>query len=345
MSILKDSTSKAALEYFDKVIYPEQFQGKGRTARLQNHIIQIVKGHSLPSATALCLLRRYVRPDYTKEQLLEVSSDYNQSWKSICNYDYFTKAIDVLDDEAFEFYTRAGNNTYRRTIKPIEYRFVLNKLSTIIYKNLNSGSKSGVVYNYFLKKSSGITDNYKKVCNRAVDKKKLTHMFKHLEHHKLILRVGNAKNSYDYHIGPANPMYALSIVPDLDESQLREINFKTDREKDFESAVISLRADVKDKDAQIAELKAQLAAGPAQEQPTTEPEPVVKQDPAEITRLAEKHEAEQLGTQCYKELDLVETSTGTCFDNLGLRFGGGQVQDVSNRKSRRSVPSDYFPVE
>lgn len=104
------------------------------------------------------------------------------------------------------------------------------------------------------------------------------------------------------------------------------------REKDFESAVISLRADVKDKDAQIAELKAQLAAKPAQEQPITEPEPVVKQDPTEITRLAEKHEAEQLGTQCYTELDMVETSIETCFDNMGLRFEGGRLQEVSRSK-------------
>ena len=338
MKQFKDNTSEAVFNYYDTVIYPDQFkQVKNGTIKLRNHIIQITKGHSVSDKGILQLLRRYITPDYTEEQMLEALSEYNQSWKSICNYDYFTKAIEVLGDEAFEYYTGA-DKTYRRTIKPIEYRFVLNKISTIIFKSLKNGSKSGVAYSYFLNESSGITDDYKKVCHRSIIRSTLNHILKHLEHHKLIHRVGNDKNSYNYYIGSANPMYALSIVPDLDESQLREINFKTDREKDFESAVISLRADVKDKDAQIAELKAQLAAKPAQEQPTTEPEPVVKEDPTEITRLAEKHEAEQLGTQCCTELDMVETSAGTCFDNMGLRFEGGRVQEVSRNKG-------YGPVQ
>jgi len=301
MSIFKDTSNQAVFDYFDTVIYPDQFkQVKNGTLKLQNHIIQITKGHGISDKGILQLLRRYVSPDYTHKQMLEALAGYNQSWKSICNYDYFTKTIEVLDDEAFEYYT--GSKNYRRTIKPIEYRFVLNKLSTIIFKNSKNGRKSGVAYDYFLKEESGITDDYKKVCHKSIIRSTLNHILKHLEHHKLIHRVGNARNSYYYHIGPANPMYALSIVPDLDDSELNQVNLLTAKEREYRDAMTAVLAENEKLKARVAELEAQL----------------------------------------YQEPDMVETSTETCFDNMGLRFEGGQVHKVSRDKGYGNIPDDYF---
>lgn len=346
-TIFKNNSKEEVLDYYDFVIYPEQFKNrKNSQSLLQNHIIQIMIGHNEKQNSILYLLQKYVKPDFTKAKLTEILTSYKSEWKSICNYDYFTNCLQILDVEAFYYYTNYGETKYRRAITKMEYKFVMNKLSSAIYKKLKNGETPDISYNYFLKKEykngkDTLRDNYKDFCHRVVSKKKLTHIFKHLELHNIIRRVDNPKNYYTWYIGPANPLYKLDIVPDTVDLESKKVNTMNNKEKDLENAVKALLSDnarIPGLEARILELEAQLAIVPTEQSPVeqspTEQSPIeVDYDSIDIIRKAEQLEKEETG-----KISKTETKKVSILKEIGISSDG---TIKSSQKDIMGFPDHY----
>jgi hypothetical protein len=211
--------------FLKSVIYPEQFNKN--ESKLLYHIVNVC--YTLLGIKRLKIVVKMYCPDYNPTTLESVLAKYDVHSDSLFRYDCFTHIRDVLVDEDM-YFTRSGK---KRVVTLNEYKFLLQRITRNLY--LSPGCKSVMVNKFF----HTMKADYRKYSAKTLDDHKLAYILQVLQKHKYLHITYNSKYQRVVQIGPANPYYQLTKVPDLDKAEIQDVSTKTDRE------INQLRSDVR----------------------------------------------------------------------------------------------------
>jgi hypothetical protein len=231
--------------FLKSVIYPEQF--KQDEYKILFHIVNVC--FTLLGLKRLMKVVEMYIPNYNQKTLESVLEKHNKDSDSLFRYECFSHIRDILTDEDL-YYTRSGKN---RTVTIPEYKFLLHRITRNLYQS--PGCKSVMVNKFF----HTMKDDFHKNSAKTLDTHKLAHILQVLHKHKYLHIIYNSKNQRVVQIGPANPYYQLTKVPDLDQAVLQDVSTKTDREITQLRSELKLRTDLNvEQNATIQNLQDQL---------------------------------------------------------------------------------------
>lgn len=205
-------------DFLDRVIYPKQF--KQDPYKTIYHIINVCSP-LLEQRYILNVVKLYV-PNYDQGSLELALENYIQNNKTLFRYQCFTHVEDLLIDQ--DLFTFRSNKKRYVTIK--EFTFLLQRITKNLYESKNC--ESVMVNKMFLKMKT----EYFKNTGRKLNEHKLTHILLVLQKHKYLHVTYNTKKQRVVQFGPSNPYYQLRKVPDIETSELQDVQTKTERELD-----------------------------------------------------------------------------------------------------------------
>ncbi len=236
---IKDKSKKR--EFLDKLIYAKQFGGDDY--RLVFHIVNAC--YSLADGRRDRLSKviswHSTCQEVAEDYLSDVLSEYDPAYSDMFRYNCFSQIKEVLALE--DMFFLKSKKPRRVTLK--EFKFLLQRITKNVFNS--KGCRSIMTNGYFL--SSGLEKTFRKETAKALCRNKLAHMFQVLEKHQYLHITNNNKNQRVVQIGPNNPFYMLSSVPDVEKqavSTLTERKFSqlTSENTMLQSAVDSLRGEL-----------------------------------------------------------------------------------------------------
>ncbi len=216
-----------AIKFFDKVIYPTQFAGD--TYKLIFHIVNlfypICKGNI---ERIKVLVSAYIR-NYDAGQLNEILEKYEYAKQNMFRLNSFTHLTDILQPDDYKF----RNATRNVTLK--EFQFIAQRITQNLYKS--EGCKSVIVTEYFLNEKhnrgsdtkTGLPVEYHRYTKRQITKHKVIHIIHVLAKYKYFNQTYSNTNQRILQIGPANPYYELTEVPDITTEDIVHVRTQEDR--------------------------------------------------------------------------------------------------------------------
>lgn len=251
---LKDNTRKH--EFAEKVIYKKQF--KGDNYKLIYHIVnsfyKLLDGNRQVLAK---ILLKYVQDSNAniKKITTEVFSKYDRSQSQLVCYNCFSHIKDILTEEDLAF-SHAGK---KRFIQLNEIKFILYRITKHLVDT--SGCRSILTNNYFLE--SGFRNTYKEKTMKSLSAHKLAQILQVLAKIQYLYITYNTKSQRVVQIGPNNPYYLLSCVPNLDEQEMasnsgRKFDLLKSEKAALQSALTVIRKELDDANKKIEQLEQEL---------------------------------------------------------------------------------------
>jgi hypothetical protein len=213
---IKDKSKKR--EFLDRLIYAKQFNDDSYKVafHIVNTCYKLVNGNY---EKLYNIISRYLLDgEDVQVYLSHVLDQYDPAFYDMFRYNCFTQIEEVLIPEDM-YFVKSGK---RRLVTLKEYKFLLQRITKHVFKS--KGCKSVMVNNYFLR--SGLKGDYKEKTTKSLCRNKLAHMLQVLQKKQYLHITYNSKNQRVVQIGPDNPFYLLSSVPDVEEQQ---VSTHTDR--------------------------------------------------------------------------------------------------------------------
>ncbi len=241
MIYIKDKSKKR--EFLNRLIYAKQF--KGDDYKLVFHIVntcyKLVDG-SREKFSKIISWYSHGGQD-TQAYLSKVLSDYDPIFHDMFRYNCFSQIEEVLTLEDM-YFLKSGKH---RLVTQKEFKFLLQRITKKVYNS--KGCKSVITNNYFL--NSGLKGKYKEMTTKALCRNKLAHILQVLQKHQYLYITYNHKSRRVVQIGPNNPFYLLSNVPDVEEQDVstlteRKVSELTSKNKMLQSAVDLMRGELEE---------------------------------------------------------------------------------------------------
>lgn len=236
---IKDKSKKR--EFFDRLVYYKQF--KRDDHKLVFHVVNACYGLVDGRRDRLSTIVSWYSScqEVAEDYLSDVLSEYNPAYTDMFRYNCFSQIKEVLAPE--DMYFLKSGKPRRVTLK--EFKFLLQRITKHVFKS--KGCKSVMTNSYFL--GSGLEKTFKEKTTKALCRNKLAHILQVLQKHQYLHITNNNKNQRVVQIGPNNPFYMLSSVPDVEKQAVstltdRMIAELTSNNEMLQSAVDSLRGEL-----------------------------------------------------------------------------------------------------
>lgn len=220
MGLKKSITKQQEKEFYNRIIYPEQFNGSA--VKLTYHVYNVFYPMTGGSEDKIKKVVQNYLPD-TAEYIIDkhlqaVASKYDATKSgNVIRLDCFTCIQQELTDTDMYF----EHSTIHRKVTLAEFKFILQRATARVYK---AGGSTPLVNNYFMGK--GLKAEYCKYTGRAISTNKIAHIMQVLAKYNYLHVTYHSSGSRVVQLGSNNPFYVLRGIPEVDEQM---VTTKTDR--------------------------------------------------------------------------------------------------------------------
>lgn len=226
---MKKLFKNKATIFFDKVIYPTQFNDDTYKYKTIFHIVNVcypIYEGNLKGIKSV--LHKYIK-EYDHNILQEILGKYDYAKQNMFRFNSFTHLTDILQPDDYKF----RNGTRRITLK--EFKFIVQRITQNLYKS--EGCKSVLVTEFFLNEKNnrgsdtktGLPVEFHRYTKRQITKHKVIHIIHVLAKYKYFNQTYSNTNQRILQIGPANPYYELTEVPDITTEDIVHVRTQEDR--------------------------------------------------------------------------------------------------------------------
>lgn len=161
----------------------------------------------------------------------EIVRKFSPGLNVLCQERLFTSILSDVQSEDLKY-----KKGHTRQVTKDELCFICKTLCSAIYNKLRKKQEPAIRYEYFLKKKDGecFFHSFCKKFGRSIDRNKLSHCLSVLEKYKLIYReYHNSGRKVLTYIGTNNPLYLLSVFPDVPQNNDLPVMLPTAREQEL----------------------------------------------------------------------------------------------------------------